>query len=126
MKNRALCVTVNMPHGHPQGWAPIEIGLFVDQHLKNSKPLARIESVKRDGKQVEVAFRSTVPVSSAALHFATDVGIWKQRKWQSVPAQVEGKTVRVELPEGRPLIYFLTLTDSRMATISTEHEAVTK
>ncbi|MDX1947417.1 MAG: alpha/beta fold hydrolase, partial [Pirellulaceae bacterium] len=27
-------VTVNMPHGHQAGWAPAEIGLFIDQHLR--------------------------------------------------------------------------------------------
>ena len=46
VKDRTLCVTVNMPHGHPQGWAPVEIGLFVDQHLRKGKPLAQIESVQ--------------------------------------------------------------------------------
>src|SRR5262249_58009011 len=38
VRDRALCVTVNMPHGHPQGWAPVEIGLFVDSVLKGGKP----------------------------------------------------------------------------------------
>src|SRR5262249_50279816 len=31
--DRTQCVTVRMPHGHKQGWTPVEIGLFVDQHL---------------------------------------------------------------------------------------------
>jgi hypothetical protein len=37
VKNRNLCIMVNMPHGHPQGWAPKEIGLFVDHHLRAEK-----------------------------------------------------------------------------------------
>ncbi|MBI1916172.1 MAG: hypothetical protein HYS12_15775 [Planctomycetes bacterium] len=65
---------------------------------------------------------TAVLVSSAALHFTTDTGPWKQRKWQTRPVRVEGTTARAELPKERPLVYFLTLTDERKATVSTEHE----
>ena len=40
--NKQLCVTVNMPHGHPQGWAPQEIGLFVEQTVKHGRPLPQV------------------------------------------------------------------------------------
>ena len=122
--NRSLCVRVNMPHGHRQGWAPVEIGLFVDQYLRNGKPLAQVQSAKRDGNQVEVRYHAEVPLSSAALHTTSDTGIWKDRKWQTQPAAFDGATVRAELPAVRPLVYFLTLTDRRRATVSTEHEAL--
>jgi dienelactone hydrolase len=122
VKDRTLCVTVNMPHGHPQGWAPVEIGLFVDSALKGGKPLAKVENVKRDGRSVTVRFKAEVPVTTAALHWTTDGGPWQKRKWQSAAAKIDGGVVRAELPEGRPLVYFLTLTDERKATVSTEHE----
>jgi hypothetical protein len=51
-------------------------------------------------------------------------GPWQKRTWQTHAAKVEGASVRAELPEGRPLVYFLTLTDDRKATISTEHETL--
>jgi dienelactone hydrolase len=126
VRDRALRVTVNMPHGHRQGWAPPEIGLFVDQHLRGGEPLARVKSVKRDGGRVEVTFDAAVPVSRAALHFTTDSGPWKERKWYTRPAEVAEAAVRAELPEDRPLVYFLTLTDNRGATVSTEHEVLPK
>jgi dienelactone hydrolase len=121
-----LCVTVNMPHGHRQGWAPVEIGLFVDQHLRGGKPLARIEAAQRDGDRVTVKFRAEVPVTKAALHYTADAAAWKERKWQTRAAKVEGATVTVELPTARPLVYFLTLADDRQATVSTEHEVLNK
>lgn len=124
VKDRTLGVTVNMPHSHPQGWAPVEIGLFAEQHLRKGKPLARIESCHCKGDQVEVTFRAEVPVTGAALHFTTDTGPWKERKWQTRALDVKGTGVNAELPKGRPLIYFLTLTDSRKATVSTEHEVL--
>ena len=65
VKHRTLRVTVNMPHGHRQGWAPVEIGLFVDQHLRGGPPLARLEAVKHAGNRVAVKFQSGVPVARA-------------------------------------------------------------
>jgi dienelactone hydrolase len=124
VQERTLCVRVNMPHGHRQGWAPAEIGLFVDRHLRGGKPLARVESVRRDGKQVEVKFRSEVPLTGATLHYTTDAGPWQKRQWRTNPARIEGPTVRAELPEARPLVYFLSLTDERQAVVSTEHETL--
>jgi dienelactone hydrolase len=124
VKDRQLCVKVGLPHSHPAGWAPVEIGLFVDQHLHGDTPLAKVESLKRDVKEVEVRFRATVPVAGAALHFTTDTGPWQKRKWQTHPARVEGDRVLAELPAARPLVYFLTVTDRRTATVSTEHEVL--
>jgi dienelactone hydrolase len=124
VKDRNLCVTVNMPHGHQQGWAPIEIGLFVDQRLRAGKALATITKAERKDQQVEVSFRSESPIVAAALHFTTDGGPWQKRKWQTRPAKLEGNRVTAELPSERPLVYFLTLTDNRKATVSAEHEVM--
>jgi dienelactone hydrolase len=122
VKDRTLCVTVRMPHGHPQGWAPVEIGLFADQHLRGGKPLARITDAKRDGKTVTVRFRSEVPVASAALCWTSAGGPWQKRLWKATPLKVNGDQVTAELPETRLLVYFVTLTDERKATVSSEHE----
>jgi dienelactone hydrolase len=62
VKDRQLGVKVNLPHSHPAGWAPVEISLFVDQHLRGGSPLARVEAMKRDGKKVEVRVRSAVVI----------------------------------------------------------------
>lgn len=113
-----------MPHGHQQGWAPVEIGLFVDQHLRGGKALATITKAERKGQLVEVNFRSETPIVAAAVHFTTDGGPWQKRKWQTRAAKLEGNRVTAELPPERPLVYFLTLTDDRKATVSTEHEVL--
>lgn len=124
---RDVCVTVNMPHGHPQGWAPVEIGLFVDQHLRNGKAFPHIESAKRTGIQIEVRVKSDTSIEKAGLHFTTDTEKpWKDRKWTSRELKVEGNSVITELPKDRPLVYFVTITDNRKATVSTEHEVVEK
>ncbi|MBI2809093.1 MAG: alpha/beta fold hydrolase [Planctomycetes bacterium] len=130
VKNRNLCVTVNMPHGHPQGWAPIEIGLFVDQHLRDGKLMFRFDdqNVRLEQKDgvVKLAVLQTLGIQSIALHWTTDTkSAWSKRKWQTKKAdQMPGNATdfySAPLPRARPLIYFLTARDQRGATVSTEH-----
>jgi cephalosporin-C deacetylase-like acetyl esterase len=124
VKDRTLCVTARMPHSHEAGWAPKEIGLFADQHLKKGKPLATVVSTSETGGAVEVRFKPEVPVKSAALCWTTDTGAWEKRRWRSKALTVGDGVVKGELPEGRPVVWFVTLTDERKATVSSEHEVV--
>ncbi len=120
---RQLCVTVNMPHGHPQGWAPKEIGWFVDHQVRGGEALPRIAPqalVAEDGGS------ATIRVVSAnspkvRFHWTSDVGPWQRRKWQTVDATLDNDTARATLPTERPLVGFFTLTDARGATVSCEH-----
>ena len=121
VKNRSLCVIVNLPHGHPQGWAPKEIGLFVDQHLTGGTPLPTIQSAVRKDAQVTVEFKSEQPIQSAGLHYTTDTGEWQKRNWTTAPARIEGNRCIADIT-GDPQVYFVTLTDDRGATVSTEHD----
>jgi PhoPQ-activated pathogenicity-related protein len=118
---RTLCVTVKMPHSHPAGWAPKEIGLFVDSVLAGGKPLAQFERASRSGPKVSAAFKAAVPIKEAQLHYTTDTGVWAKRNWTSVPARVDGHTVTAELPADKGVVYFLTIKDERGAVVSTEH-----
>ncbi len=121
---RTLCITVRMPHGHPAGWRPKEIGLFVDSVLKSGKSLAEIVTASRHAKAVRVTFKTVVPIKSAALHYTTDAGAWQKREWKSVPAKIQGDTANAVLPVASGIVYFVTLTDDRGAVVSTEHEVV--
>ena len=112
VKDRTLCVTVNMPHSHPAGWAPKEIGLFVDSHLKGSAPLphiAREPHVQEiNGHRfVQVGFlRLKKPaVKAVQFHWTTDVGEpWSKRKWHSIFCKANPGNAtdfyQAELPKG--------------------------
>lgn len=119
---RALCITVRMPHGHPQGWAPKEIGLFVDSVLTGGKKFAEISRARREGQAVQAAFQSTIPITSAGLHYTTDQGPWQKREWKTAPAEVRESQVSAVLPAEKGIVYFLTITDERGVVVSTEHE----
>jgi len=135
VRKRNLCVTVNMPHGHPQGWAPQEIGLFVDEHLRGGKALFRFEDpdarVERKDGAVTAAILQTHQIKTVSAHWTTDLkSPWQKRKWESRTAQrLVGNATdffTVALPKDRPLVYFLTATDERGATVSTEHAVLEK
>ncbi len=134
-KSRNLCVKVNMPHGHPQGWAPVEIGLFIDQHVRGGKALFRFDDPgvrmeEKDGT-IRLAILQPLGIKSVAAHWTNDTkNPWQKRKWESRQAQqMVGNATdfySASLSKDRPLIYFLTATDERGATVSTEHVTLEK
>jgi hypothetical protein len=121
-----LCVRVRMPHGHPAGWAPTEIGAFVDSILKEGKPLAKIAAPTFVEGNASAQFTSRVPVASGELHYAVATGPWQRREWKTVPAVVERGKVRALVPAPRPIVYFLSITDERGAYVSSPHAELLK
>lgn len=112
-------IELNMRHGHPPGWAPKEIGLFIDSKCRAgvSLPVPGTPVIK-DG-HVEVACQSATVLKSAALHYTTDTGLRSARKWITVPAKLEGTTITAALPPPEANTWFLTVTDERDAMVST-------
>jgi hypothetical protein len=121
-----LCITVKMPHGHSQGWAPREIGLFVDSVLKGGEPLPTIGEMKMAGGNVTAQFQSKVSVVKGQLHYTSDSGAWQKREWRSADAKLADGVVSAELPKERPLVCFLNITDERGATVSAPHVELAK
>jgi len=114
-------IQVRMPHSHPAGWAPKEIGLYVDSVLRGGDPLARLGPMKTVDGKVSASCTAKVPVVSGQLHHTTDGGPWPKRTWHSAEAELTDAGVRAELPTERPLVYYLSVTDQRGAMTSTEH-----
>jgi hypothetical protein len=121
---RALRVTVRMPHGHRAGWEPVEIGIFADQHLLEATPLPQIGAMQVRGKSVSAPFESQTAILRGALLYTTDTGPWQKRRWQSRPAAIDSGRITAALPDARPIVFFLNITDLRRATVSAEHQAL--
>jgi dienelactone hydrolase len=114
-----LCLRVRMPHSHPDGWASVETGIFVDGLLNDGRPLAAIEPAQIHGSRAVARFKTSVPIHRSEAHFAVADGPWGKRGWQSVSAVHTRDTVSAELPTVRPLAYYLSITDERGALVST-------
>jgi hypothetical protein len=113
-------ITVNMPHGHKEGWAPAEIGLFIDEHLTGGTPLPQILHPQFVHGQIRAKVQTKTQIVSAALHCTTDPAPINKRQWQDVPARVEGSHLIAAAPPKEATIWFLTATDARNATVSSE------
>ena len=117
---RNLRITVNMPHGHPQGWAPEEIGLFVDEYLKKGIRLPRVLSPKTAGDRIRAKVKSKTKLVSGALHYTIEKGPINKRQWEKVSGRFKGSSFISALPPEDTTIWFLTAADARGAIVSSE------
>jgi dienelactone hydrolase len=115
---KEIRIGVNMRHSHQAGWAPTEIGLFIDQNINGGKPLPRLSSPKLQKNEVTADVSSAVPLKEVHLHFTTDSGLLVERKWQSRDASLNGKTISASIP-AEATIWMLSATDSRNALVTT-------
>jgi PhoPQ-activated pathogenicity-related protein len=116
---KQLRITVNMPHGHPPGWAPQEIGLFVDHYLRDRPGLPRLNDPLRDASTIRVPWEGPSKLVRAALHFTTDKGPINKRTWQTRAGTVEDHQIVAASPPADATAWFVTGTDERSATVST-------
>ncbi len=119
-KYRHVSVVLGLKHGHI--WTFDEVDTFVDSVLRGGSPLPCLGRMKIHGDQVSAKVMSPVPIKKAALNYTTDSGEWQKRRWQTVPAEVNGHTIEARLPAPRPVAWFLSVTDERGLRVSTEHE----
>jgi len=116
---KQMRIEVNMRHGHPPGWAPREIGLFIDAHCRAGTPLPIPGTPQVDGELVRVTCIGQTPLRQATLHYTTDNGLRSERSWSSVPAAIEGTVITAPKPPAEANAWFLTITDDRDAMVST-------
>ena len=123
---RTLCITVGMRHSHPHGWAPAEIGAFVDNVLADGQPLVNLSVPQVRGESMSAEYDGPVPIAKAEFHTTTDGGAWKDRAWKTVAAPFDSgaKRIRATLPPERPLVGFFTVVDERGLTTSSEYVEV--
>jgi len=112
--------TIKMPHGHQQGWAPKEIGLFVDQYLKGGIPLATVMKPRLTDGQVRAGIMSKTAPVSANLHYTTGTMPINKLDWESTSARIEDNIIVSPAPPDEATMWFLTVADSRGAIVSSE------
>ena len=112
-------IQINMPHGHPPGWAPQEIGLFIDTYCRAGTPLLEPSAPVIEGDQVKVSFKASTKIKEAKLNYTTDTGLRSKRTWKSVPATVTGNTITATKPPADANTWYVEVTDERGAMVST-------
>lgn len=108
-----------MGHSHVAGWAPKEIGLFVDQYVIGATALPSISRPKRNGNQVSAQVSTESSIKSAELYFTLDSGIQTEREWQVAPAKYADETIQAHVPEGA-VSFIVAVRDERDALVTSE------
>ena len=117
--SKQFCITVKMPHSHPAGWAPKEIGLYIDHVLLGKPGLAQLGEPKVAGDRLTLPCTSEQPLTAAALHYTTGNEAINQRTWETVPGTIAADHVETPAPPAEATAYFVTVTDDREAVAST-------
>ncbi|MBI5822272.1 MAG: acetylxylan esterase [Verrucomicrobia bacterium] len=115
---KQMRIQVNMPHGHAPGWAPKEIGLFVDSYCKGGQALPIPGKLVVEGDHVRLPVKAVTAIKEASLHYTTDTGLRSKRKWQSVPAKVGEGVITAPRPPADANTWYISVTDDRGAMIS--------
>ncbi len=117
---KSIRIEVGMRHSHRHGWAPDEIGWFIDSHCRQGEALARIGAPEIGKKNIVVPVEPTVPIKEAFLHCTKSDGPLVKRKWEKLKAEVKADSiVAPALPEGTR-IWLVSATDERGAMVSSE------
>jgi dienelactone hydrolase len=119
---KRIRVEVKMAHGHQAGWAPGEIGRFIDSKCRGGEALAVVGKPVVEGGRVVVQCASGVPLEKAELHYTVDGGPRAKREWQTVAASVEGLRVVAPVPPAEANTWYVSVRDARGAMVSSEVE----
>jgi len=106
-------IEVAMRHSHPAGWAPEEIGRFIDSFCRAGPALPVPGDLTVNADSVRLAYSSAVTVASAHLHYTTDSGLRSKRVWQTIPAQVGARVIIAPRPPADANTWFIALTDAQ-------------
>ncbi|MBI1784290.1 alpha/beta fold hydrolase, partial [Candidatus Sumerlaeota bacterium] len=116
---KQLCVTVNMPHGHQAGWAPKEIGLFIDQYLTKGTPLPKIGDPKVESGRARAPYSGQTKIAKGSLHYTTGGGPINKRDWTTVEARVERSEISAGAPPENVTAWYMSVEDKRGAVVTT-------
>ena len=114
-----LRIKAGMKHSHGHGWAPLEIGRFVDHHLLKKHAMVELAEPEVNGDVVSSKFRAAQKPSHAVLQYTNDQGPLVDRKWKSMDATLATGVVSAKIPADAT-IWCLAVTGKDGAMVTTE------
>lgn len=101
-----------LKHSHEHGWAPPEIEAFIASKINGAPELARLGDVRKNGATIFCAAPDAAKIKDAQLFYTVSEGdSWKDFKWQSAPAKLNGGKISAALPPAARAAY-ISITDT--------------
>jgi dienelactone hydrolase len=117
---KTIRIEVGMGHSHPAGWAPEEIGRFIDSHCKGDDSLVTLGKPIPTKDGIELTYEAAVPLKSAALHYTADSGPQVKRVWKQSNAKIEDGKITSGKPPAGTTVWLISTTDQRDALVTSE------
>ncbi|PQO25382.1 acylamino acid-releasing protein [Blastopirellula marina] len=117
--HKQLSITVKMPHSHPAGWNPPQIGHFMDQWLKRGEPMPMVDHPQVKGDHVQLRY-DTATVAKAAIHWTTDDKAVNAHDWKSADATVKEDIILAPKPPENAKLWYMTVQTEDGSVVSTE------
>lgn len=119
VKNKNLCIKINLKHSHHAGWSNGEIYCFINSYLNHTPGLPLISDPFRKDHQVMARIHSPVNITSAFMNYTEDMpGQGTERKWNTMEVPVKnGLIISPVPPEGTTAWYF-SVADQRGLDVS--------
>lgn len=92
-----------MRHNHEYGAKPKEIAHFMNAQ----KDLPKISIPRRKGSRFVSSIKQGQSIQSATLVFTTEEAPNKERKWETLPAQIKKNRIKAEMEVDTKAAYFL-------------------
>ena len=117
---KQMRIQVNMPHGHPSGWAPNEIGPFIASHCIGGSPLPVPGQPIIEGEKVRLTFTAATALKSTTLHCTTDDVLRSKRTGIEMPAEIADGVITAPRPLAEANTWFISVTDDRDVLVTTD------
>jgi len=118
------CIRLDMPHSHEDGWNPIEISIFADQHLSEGVPLPTIKNIETRGNVIKADITGRSSIQDGYLLFTEDTNPWMNRQWEQASAKlINSDGIEAPIPD-RAAVCFLAIEDQRGAYVSTPYTEI--
>ena len=112
-------IIAGLKHSHEHGWEPPEIEAFIASKINGAPPFVNLGDLRKNASTVSCAAPDAAKIKDAQLFYTVSEGdSWKDFKWQSAPAKLDGGKISAVLPSNARAAY-ISITDTLGRRITT-------
>ena len=112
LANAQTLIIAGMKHSHKHGWEPPEIEAFIASKINGAPQFVKLGDLRAEGKNLCCTAPDAGKITDAKLFYTVSEGdMWKDFKWQSAEAKLDGGKISAVLPDNARAAY-ISITDN--------------